>query len=100
MSFITQPAERISIVPRENIKVSSIDGIPSLAMTRAAKVGQSSNKVPTGLSKRISMRYAFIREQFAQNHILLPDEGLIHISEKGSRFGVVNQFSFFDLVFW
>ena len=81
MSFITQPAERISIVPRENMKVSSIDGIPSLAMTRAAKVGQSSNKVPTGLSKRISMRYAFIRDQFAQNYILLLDQCLIHIPE-------------------
>tara|TARA_B100001109_G_scaffold227821_1_gene202691 strand:- start:590 stop:832 length:243 start_codon:yes stop_codon:yes gene_type:complete len=79
MSFITQPAERISTVPRENMKVSSIDGIPSLAMTRAAKVGQSNNKAPTGLSKRISMRYAFIRDQFAQNHILLLDQCLIHI---------------------
>ena len=70
---MTQPADLIRMVPRVNMVISSIVGLPWLAMTRAAKVGQSSNRVPTGLSKRMSMRYAFIRDQFAQKYILLLD---------------------------
>ena len=68
---MTQPADLIRIVPRVNMIISSIVGLPWLAMNRAVKVGQSSRRAPTGLSKRMSMRYAFIRDQFTQKYILL-----------------------------
>jgi hypothetical protein len=40
----------MSIVPKEKIKMSCIDGFPVLANHNADNVGQSNSKLPMGLS--------------------------------------------------
>jgi len=51
---MTQPAERISTVPSTNIHVSNQPGWPREAIHNAQSVGQSSSRMPIGLSSRIS----------------------------------------------
>ena len=51
---MTQPAERISSVPRENSQTISHPGRPPEAIQSAHSVGHSSSSVPIGLSSRVS----------------------------------------------
>ena len=57
MSFITHPADLIRIVPNVKTLVVSPEGTPLEAMTSAARVGKSRSSVPTGLSKRMIIKY-------------------------------------------
>jgi hypothetical protein len=52
--LITQPAERISTVPRMNIHTTSQSGFPSADSQSPHSVGQRSRRMPIGLSSRIS----------------------------------------------
>jgi len=51
---MTQPAERISTVPRMKTQSTMRSGRPSAASHSAHSVGHSSSKMPIGLSSRIS----------------------------------------------
>jgi hypothetical protein len=53
-SLIAHPAERISTVPRTKISTNAFGGQPRAAIHTAQSVGQSSSKMPIGLSSRIS----------------------------------------------
>src|SRR5438270_13609996 len=58
---MAHPAERISTVPTTNITTTLQSGCPLEQSHKAHKVGQSSSRVPIGLSRRISFSYASIR---------------------------------------
>ena len=49
-----QPAERMTAVPKLNISSKERLGKPSAAIHRAPIVGHSSNRIPIGLSRRVS----------------------------------------------
>ena len=56
-SFTTQPAERIKIVPSTNTTTNLNGGQPPAAHHNPHSVGQSNNKIPIGLSKRVNCTY-------------------------------------------
>ena len=60
-SLNAQPAERITIVPTVNTRIRRKPGCPSSAIHSAASVGQSSSRMPIGLSSRTSRSYASSR---------------------------------------
>ena len=53
-ALITQPALRITMTPKVNTINTNKSGIPSAAIHSADNVGHNNNKIPMGLSKRIS----------------------------------------------
>jgi len=53
--MIAQPAERINTVPRMNIQTILQLGCPREDSHKAHSVGQSSSRMPIGLSSRISL---------------------------------------------
>ena len=53
-SLSAQPAQRIRIVPTVNTRISVSVGLPDVASQSAASVGQSSSRMPIGLSRRTS----------------------------------------------
>jgi hypothetical protein len=53
--LITHPAERINTVPSTKMPTTSQSGRPSADSHSAHRVGQSSSRMPIGLSRRISL---------------------------------------------
>jgi hypothetical protein len=53
-----QPAERISTVPSKNISTMYQAGRPAPAIHTPHNVGQSNNRIPIGLFKRVSCKYS------------------------------------------
>ena len=51
---MTQPAERISTVPRMKTQTTLQSGRPAADSHKAQKVGQSRSRMPIGLSSRIN----------------------------------------------